>query len=349
MTTDTDTSDMDVTPSEWFPLVSRFQVSSAGRSTGQLFSTLLPYLALLGLMYWSLRWSYLIALLLALPAAGFAVRLFVLSHDCGHRSFFKSQRWNDAWGRFCAFLVCTPYAYWRIEHARHHASSGNLDRRGIGDIWTLTVEEYLAQPWVIRMLYRLYRHPVVLFGIGPVFLFTVKYRFWNGWAGREERLSVLLTNLSVVMGLVVMHYTIGLKAFLMIQVPVLAIAASAGVWLFYVQHQFEDVYWERSDRWSFFHQAIRGSSCYVLPQVLQWFSASIGYHHIHHLNPRIPNYRLEKCHRENSLFHAANQITLWTSLKSLRCRLWDEHTRRMVSLRALRKRIRTAALPLTNA
>ncbi|NQU40868.1 MAG: fatty acid desaturase [Lentisphaerae bacterium] len=323
-------------------MVSRYQVSSVARSTCQLVSTLIPYLALLGLMYWSLRWSYLITLLLAIPAAGFAVRLFVLSHDCGHHSFFKSKRWNDLWGSVCAFVVLTPYAYWRNEHARHHATSGNLDRRGVGDIWTLTVSEYLAEPRLVRLVYRLYRNPLVLFCVGPLYLFVIKYRFWAKWAGKADRRSVLLTNLSLVVVLLAIHYTIGLKALLMIQLPVLALASSAGVWLFYVQHQFEDVYWEKTAGWNFFRQAIQGASCYKLPRVLQWFSASIGYHHIHHLNPRIPNYRLEKCHRENDVFQFANVITLWTSLKSLRFRLWDEHSRRMVSLRGLRARVANA-------
>jgi omega-6 fatty acid desaturase (delta-12 desaturase) len=286
-------------------------------------------------MYWSLSWHYAITLLLAIPAAGFAVRLFIISHDCGHQSFFKTKRMNTIWGSVTSFLVWTPYTYWKNEHARHHASSGNLDRRGIGDIWTMTASEYKSKRWPIRMAYRLYRNPVVLFGLGPVFLFTVGYRFWAPWCGKAERLSVLRTNLLLALMLLLSHYTIGLKAFFLVIIPPTALAASMGVWLFYVQHQFEDVYWARSDSWDFFHQAIAGSSYYRLPRLFQWFSANIGFHHVHHLSPRIPNYFLARCHLENPVFHKARELTLRSSLKLLRFRIWCERRRKMVGFGAV--------------
>ena len=335
--------------SEWESIVARYRGPDTLRSVWQLVNTLVPFLGLLSLMVWSLSGPYWVTLLLAVPAAAFGVRLFIVSHDCGHRSFFKSRRMNDFWGELTALLVWTPYTYWRNEHARHHSSSGNLDRRGIGDIWTMTVDEYAAAPRLTRLRYRLYRNPVLMFVLGPLYLFTIGYRFWGNWAGRAERLSILRTNLFLAMALVLCHYTIGLKAFLLIELPVTALAASAGVWLFYVQHQFEDVYWERADEWDFFAQAIEGSSCYRLPRVLQWFSGNIGFHHVHHLSPRIPNYRLERCHRENAIFHRARQLTLRQSLKALRYRLWDARTRKMVGFERVREAVpatRSAHVPL---
>ena len=319
--------------------MARYKASGWGRAAWQLTNTLIPYFALMVLMYLSLRWSYLVTLALALPAAGLMVRLFIISHDCGHGSFFRSKRANDRWGRVAAFLSWTPYDYWRKEHAKHHSTAGNLDRRGIGDIWTLTVSEYKASHWALRLLYRFYRNPFVLFVIGPTFTFTIGYRFPSRWAGKSERRSVHSTNLLMIGLLALAHLTIGLKAFLLIQLPVIAVASAAGVWIFYIQHQFEDVYWEETATWDFFKQAIEGSSYYRLPRVLQWFTGSIGYHHVHHLSPRIPNYRLEKCHRENPLFHRASLLTLRTSLKSLRFRLWDENTRKMVDFSALRSAV----------
>jgi omega-6 fatty acid desaturase (delta-12 desaturase) len=314
----------------WKSIVARYSAPAVTKSTWQLVNTLVPYLALVALMIWSLRGPYWVTLLLAIPGAGLAVRLFIIAHDCGHRSFFKSRRANDFWGTIAAGFVLTPYVYWRNEHARHHLSAGNLDRRGIGDVWTLTVSEYEQKPAGVRFLYRLYRNPIMLFVIVPILLFLVGYRFWDKWAGKMERLSILRTNLAFAAVLAIAHYTIGLKALFLVQFPVLALAASAGVWLFYVQHQFENVYWSKDADWDFYRMAIEGSSFYRLPKVLQWFSGNIGYHHIHHLSPRIPNYKLERCHHENPLFHAARMLTPRDSLRTLRFRLWDEARRQMV-------------------
>ncbi len=318
----------------WLRIVMRYRRPSITKSTWQLVNTLIPYIGLVGLMFWSLQWSYLITLLLALPAAALAVRLFIISHDCGHRSFFASKGMNNFWGALTSMLVWTPYTYWRHEHARHHAGSGNLDRRGTGDIWTLTVSEYQALSRFHRMRYRLYRNPWFLFGVAPLYTFTVGYRFWARGSGKPERISVLRTNLVLVAVMALAHWTIGLKVFLLVQLPIVAIAASAGVWLFYIQHQFENVYWEKTDRWDFFRQAMAGSSFYNLPRWLAWCTANIGYHHVHHLSPGIPNYRLADCHRENPLFQEVNRITLATSLKSLSFRLWDEASRSMVGFKA---------------
>lgn len=318
---------------EWKSIVDRYRQPVASRSTWQLISTLVPFAALTIAMYWSLDVSYLLTLLLAVPTACFCVRLFIISHDCGHQSYFKARRLNNFWGELTAGLVWTPYVYWRNEHARHHGSAGNLDRRGIGDIWTLTVDEYKALPLFTRMRYRIYRFPPFLFILAPVYQFMVGYRFWGKWAGPTERLSILRTNLYIVAVMALCHWTIGLKAFFLIELPVTAFAASFGVWLFYVQHQFEEVYWEKSDKWDFVAQALEGSSYYKLPRILEWFSASIGFHHVHHLGPRIPNYNLARCHHENTLFHGVNVITFTQSLKLLNYRLWDVTQRKMVGFR----------------
>lgn len=324
------------TGAAWRELIAKYKKPVLMKSVWQLVNTLVPYLAIVTLMYFSLNVSYWLTLALAVPAAGFMVRMFIISHDCGHRSFFKSKRANDFWGMIAATLVWTPYAYWRNEHARHHSTSGNLDRRGTGDIWTLTVGEYLALPWYKRVGYRLYRNPIVLFVLAPLFMFTLRYRFSSGWAGQVERRSVIRTNLLLLAVLLLAHLTIGIGAFLMIQMPVITLGSAVGIWMFYVQHQFEDVYWANSEDWDFFRQAIEGSSYYKLPKVLQWFTGNIGFHHVHHLSPRIPNYFLEKCHRELAFFSRANRITLLTSLKSMGLRLWDEKRRCMVGFSAAR-------------
>ena len=293
-------------------------------------------------MYFSLRVSYLLTLLLALPAAGLMVRIFIISHDCGHRSFFKSKKLNDFWGAATGTLVLTPFKYWRHEHAQHHATSGNLDKRGVGDIWTLTTREYQALPKMARLKYRLYRNPLMLFGIGPIYLFLIGQRFSKSTASEPQRLSVRHTNLVILAVLVLAHFTIGLKAFFAIHLPIMAIASSAGVWLFYVQHQFEGVYWERSEKWDYFTQAIEGSSFYRLPKLLQWFSGNIGFHHVHHLSARIPNYLLEKCHRDLSRMKSVPEITFWTSLRSLKFRLWDEESQRLITFGELKRLSRNA-------
>jgi omega-6 fatty acid desaturase (delta-12 desaturase) len=324
----------------WKEIVARYRQPSVWRSVWQIVDTLVPYAALWYLMYRSLSVSYWITLLLAVLAAGFLVRVFIIHHDCGHGSFFKSQKANDIWGFITGVLTFTPYYLWRWKHAIHHAASGDLDRRGWGDVWTLTVEEYLGASRWKRFAYRLVRNPVVLFVIVPVYLFVVEYRFAPSKAGKRERHSVYSTNLGVLGMATALSLIFGIKAYLLIQLALIAVSGSAGVWLFYVQHQFEGVYWQRHGHWDYTAAALEGSSFYKLPRVLQWFSGNIGFHHIHHLSPRIPNYNLEKCQNAEPLFQNVPAVTLLASLKSFTFRLWDEQGRKMVGfghLRTLRK------------
>lgn len=321
----------------WRTIVARYQTPQTASAVWQLLNSIVPYLLLWYLMTRLVRISYPLALLVAILTAGFWVRIFIISHDCGHGSFFASRRANRFWGVLTAVLTLTPYQYWRREHAIHHASSGNLDRRGVGDIWTMTVQEYRGSPRWKRAAYRVYRNPFVMFGIGPVLLFTFRYRFPARVRGRPEQRSVHWTNLGLLSIAAIMIAWIGLRHYMMILLPMMTLAAGVGVWLFYVQHQFEGVYWARDDEWDYLKQATQGSSFYRLPRVLQWFSGNIGFHHVHHLSHRIPNYRLEQCHNENDLFRQVPPVTLLSSLKSLRLRLWDEERHKLVGFGALRR------------
>ena len=320
----------------WKEIVARYQKPSIGRGVWQIVNTLVPYAVLWYLMYLSLSVSYWLVVPLAVLAAGFMVRLFIIHHDCGHGSFFKSRLANDILGFITGVLTFTPYYHWRWEHALHHATSGDLDRRGMGDIWTLTVQEYLESSRWRRFAYRLARNPVVLFVIAPLFMFVIRQRFPKAQASPRERHSVYWTNLAIFGLAAGLSWIFGLKAYLLIQLMVVGVAGSVGVWLFYVQHQFEGVYWERAEEWDYATAALQGSSFYKLPKVLQWFSGSIGFHHIHHLSPRIPNYHLEKCHNAEPMFQTVKPVTLFSSLKSFTFRLWDEQRRKLVGYRHLR-------------
>ena len=330
----------------WQKVLGKYQRSSLGRSIWQLVNTLVPYLGLWALMAWGLSRSYWFALLLAPLAAGFLVRIFIIFHDCGHGSFFRSRRANDFWGVVTGILCFTPYFHWRHEHSVHHATSGDLDRRGEGDIWTLTVQEYIKASRWKRFAYRLARNPFILFVLAPLWVFLIQQRFASGDAGKRERRSVYWTNRALLALVAMMCFTVGWKTYLLVQFPVMMIAAAAGVWLFYVQHQFEDTYWERRGNWDFTTAALRGSSYYKLPRLLQWFSGNIGFHHIHHLSPSIPNYRLQECHDADPVFQEVTPITLVSSLKCVNYRLWDEERRKLVGFRdARRKRaLRIAAV-----
>ena len=321
--------------SSWKRIVARYQKPAMWRGVWQVSNTLLPYAALWYVIYLSLGISYWLTVPLVLVAGGFLVRIFIIFHDCGHGSFFRSTLANDVLGTVSGILCFTPYYHWRWEHAVHHATSGDLDRRGTGDVWTLTVEEYLQASRWKRFAYRLARNPFVLFVLAPLFLFLIRERFPNPKAGLRERFSVYATNLGLVLMAVGLSSVFGWRAYLVIQVALVMIAGSAGIWLFYVQHQFEGVYWERGEEWDYAKAALEGSSYYKLPKVLQWFSGNIGFHHIHHLSPRIPNYHLEKCHEAEPLFHRVKPVTLLSSLKSFSFRLWDEQRRRMVGFSAL--------------
>lgn len=324
-------------PTTWQQIVAKYQTPKLSSSLWQVANTLIPYLLLLVAMYASLSYSYWITLALAVPTGGLLTRIFILFHDCGHGSFFKSQRANNILGMLCGMLVFTPYYQWRFDHAIHHATAGDLDRRGTGDIVTLTVNEYLELSTWQRFKYRLYRSPIVLLGFGPWYTFLISQRLVSATARRRERLSVHFTNLTIVAIVLISWATIGLPAYLMIQLPVAFIGGLAGIWLFYVQHQFEGTYWESHDEWDYVTAALRGSSYFKLPKVLQWFTGNIGLHHIHHLSSRIPNYALQQCMNENPEFINVTTITLWSSLKSLRLNLWDEERHKLVGFGELKQ------------
>ena len=318
----------------------RYNVPSNARGFVELGVTLVP-LAVLWFMAWfAFRLGHAWAtVIIAIPAAGFLVRLFMIQHDCGHGSFFAAQRVNDWIGRLLGVLTLTPYDCWRREHAIHHASSGNLDRRGIGDIDTLTVGEYLARSRLGRLRYRLYRHPVVMFGVGPAYLFIVQHRLPVGLmrAGFVPWLSTQGTNVAIAAVAGVLIWLIGPVAFVLVHLPIMLLAATMGVWLFYVQHQFEDTLWADNENWDLHEVSLHGSSYYVLPGILRWFTANIGMHHVHHLCSRIPYYRLPSVLREHPELNAVGRLTLWDSIKCVRLALWDESRRKLISFREMRK------------
>ena len=327
-----------VSVAEWKAIVAEFQRPSRGRASWQLVNTLGGYALLWALMYWSLTVSAWLTAGLAILAGGFLVRIFIIFHDCGHGSFLKSRVANDVAGFVCGMLTFTPYHHWRWEHALHHASSGDLDRRGVGDIWTMTVREYLAAPRWRRVAYRLSRNPGVLFLLAPAPLFLIRERFPSPKANARERNSVWWMNLAVAAMVGAMVWMFGWQAYLLIQITISLVGGALGVWMFYVQHQFDDVYWERGEEWNYTAAALQGSTFYRLPKVLQWFSGNIGFHHIHHLSPRIPNYNLERCHNSHPIFTEVKPLTFLRSLKSINLHLWDEQARRLVSFGDLRGR-----------
>jgi omega-6 fatty acid desaturase (delta-12 desaturase) len=322
----------------WQDVVKRYQQPDLKRSLWQIINTFVPFCVFWYLAYHSLAYTYMLTLLFAVLAGGLMTRIFIIFHDCGHGSFFKSQPWNDALGICCSLFVWTPYYQWRHDHAVHHATAGDLDRRGVGDITTLTVSEYLARSRWERLVYRLYRHPLILFGIGPLYLFLVAQRIPSSSAKSRERWSVHWTNGALLLLVTGLALWVGPLPLLLVHLPITVVATAAGVWLFYVQHQFEDTYWESHPNWQYPLAALHGSSYYRLPRVLQWFSGNIGLHHIHHLNARIPNYRLQQCHRENPQFQQVTTLTLWSSFKCIGLTLWDEEQRRLVGFGHLKSR-----------
>lgn len=321
---------------KWQGIVSKYAYPETWRSVWQIVNSVIPFLLMWYVMYRSLEIGYWLTLILAVPTAGFMVRCFIIFHDCCHGSFFRTMKANDRLGLVLGVLVFTPYYEWKHDHAIHHATAGDLDRRGVGDVYTMTVEEYLAAPWYKKLGYRIMRSPAILFTVGATIVFAISHRFWRPGAGKRERSSVIWTNiaLAAVIGWIILE--IGWVAFLIVQLPILLIACSSGVWLFYVQHNFDPTYWERHPEWEFFNAGMDGSSFYKLPKLLQWFTGNIGFHHIHHLSPRIPNYKLEKCHNENPDFQI-EPLTFRQSLKSLFYRLWDEKQKMLVGWNALKK------------
>lgn len=325
---------------DWKEIVARYDQPSLRRSIYQIANSFVPYVALWFVMDWSLAVSAWLIPPLAILAGGFLARIFIIHHDCGHGSFFKSRTANDVCGFISGILTFTPYQFWRFEHAVHHAGSGDLDRRHLGSVWTMTVQEYLDAPLWKRFAYRVARNPISLLVVQPLGLFLVLHRFATGRPSRRDRLSVYWTNLAILAMALLLSLVMGLKAYLVIQLSIMTVASTAGVWLFYVQHQFEGVVWQRHSQWDYAAAALEGSSYYKLPRILQWFSGNIGFHHIHHLSPRIPNYYLEKCHNEGAMFQEVKAVTLRSSLKSLSLRLWDESSQQLVGyahLETLRK------------
>ncbi len=322
---------------EWMHIVSKYNKPDPAKSIWQIINSLGPYILLWILMYYSLQVSYLLTLVLAVVAAGFLVRMFIIFHDCGHGSFFRSSRANRITGTILGSLAFTPYDRWHNDHAIHHKTVGNLDKRGHGDVWTLTVSEYQQLSRGKKLLYRLYRHPLILFGVAPFFLFVVWFRFTRKGMGTAERRSIYICNLIIAVFSTALILLMGWKAFLLIQLPVIYLATVAGVWLFYVQHQFEHVIWVRQNEWDYKKMALEGSSYLKFPGILQWFSGNIGFHHIHHLSPKIPNYNLERCHRENAIFKNIKPVTFGPSIRTMALRLWYEEAGRLISFRQYRR------------
>jgi omega-6 fatty acid desaturase (delta-12 desaturase) len=311
------------------PLAAYAQADRA-RALADLTTSLVPYLLLSVLMYASLSVSYLVALAIAVPAAGFLLRTFIMFHDCAHGAFLPSRRANVWLGVALGLVVFSPFHSWRYSHAMHHGTAGDLDRRGTGDVHTLTVAEYWALPRRARLGYRLFRNPLVMFGVGPIYSLVLQPRLVSRSMQPRVRRSVLLTNLALAVLIAGVCWLIGWQAYLLVQTPTVILAGAAGVFLFYVQHQFEDTYWENSGDWTFADAALRGSSYLKLPKVLQFFTGNIGLHHVHHLNARVPNYNLQRAHDENPIFDAVPTLSLWDGLRAVRLKLWDEQAGRLV-------------------
>jgi acyl-lipid omega-6 desaturase (Delta-12 desaturase) len=307
------------------------------RSVIGVATSLVPYLALSALMYFSLEVSYLLTLALAVPTAGFLVRTFIIFHDCTHGSYLPSRPANAWLGRTAGLLVFSPFSSWRYEHALHHATAGDLDHRGLGDVATMTTTEYQALDRKARLGYRLFRNPVVMFGVGPLVALVIGPRLVARSAPARVRRSVLLTDVVVVAFVGGLCWLLGWEQYLLVQAPTVMLAGSAGIWLFYVQHQFEDVYWESNDQWSYADAALRGSSYLKLPQPLQFFTGNIGLHHVHHLNPRIPNYNLQRAHDENEVFHDVPTLSFIDGLRATRLKLYDERSGRLVTFAQARQ------------
>ncbi len=316
----------------WIPILAQYWKPDFGRSVLEIIMTLVPFLLLWAAAWASLSISYWLTLALSIPAAGFMVRLFLIQHDCGHGAFFQKRAFNDWVGRCFGIITLTPYYVWRRSHAMHHATSGNLDKRGMGDIEVMTLSEYRKLSPLGRFGYRLYRHPLVLFGIGPAYNFWIRQRLPFGFMGAGWRywLSAMGTNLAILIAAALLIRSIGIGPFLLVHIPITAVATSVGVWLFYVQHQFENTFWSRDKEWDLQNAALLGSSYYDLPGVLRWFTANIGIHHVHHLNSRIPYYRLPQVLRDHPELADIRRITLWTSLRSIRLGLWDEGKQKLI-------------------
>jgi acyl-lipid omega-6 desaturase (Delta-12 desaturase) len=317
--------------------IAPYEKSNTKNSVRQMINTLVPFFALWILAYASLSYSYLITLAITAVAAGFLVRAFIIFHDCCHGSFFKNKRANNIIGTITGIMTFCPYEQWKHSHNVHHATNSNLNKRGTGDVWVLTVDEYMSSSFWTRLGYRLYRNPITMFIIGPIYVFLIQYRFNRKDARKKERINTYITNIALVAIIALFSLTMGFKTFAMIQGPIFLISGILGVWLFYVQHQFEDSYFETDENWDYVKAALQGSSYYKLPKVLQWITGNIGYHHIHHLSSRIPNYYLEEVHNKNEVLQDVPTINLPKSLESLKFKLWDEENKKFVSFKRVKE------------
>ena len=330
-----------IVPRNWRAIVAPFANAESGRSVFQLVTTLALLVVALVALYWARKISYLLTLALSLPTAGLLTRTFIIMHDCGHGSYFTSRRANDIVGVITGFLTLMPYSKWRREHALHHASSGDLDRRGTGDIYTLTMKEYFAKGWMARLGYRLARTPLFLLTIGPIYFFL--HQRWPSRgkeAAKDEWSSVILTNISIMGFIAIFVLLLGTKTLLTTYLPAYYLSVLGGIWLFFAQHQFEDAYWAEHQEWDYANAAIRGSSYLKLPRVLQWFTGNIGLHHVHHLAPKVPNYRLEAAHHSHPMFQLAPVLKMTDAVKVLRLALYDEEQSKLVTFGEAKRRFR---------
>ncbi|MFW6274332.1 MAG: fatty acid desaturase [Spirochaetota bacterium] len=317
---------------DWYAELRSYRTRSTGKAVWQLINTLVPYAALWAVMIWTMHqgYSYWLTLGLALVAALLLVRVFILFHDCVHGSLFPQKRANTVFGYVLGLLVFTPFEDWRYSHLRHHATYADLDSRGFGDIWTMTKAEYETAPKSTRISYRLFRHPLILLGLGPVFTFLMRFRLPSRMAKRKAQVNIIVTNLLIAVIIVTASLLMGVRTYVGIQLPVIWLAGLMGIWLFYVQHQFPGVYWSRGQEWNPLRAAMEGSSFYKLPEVLRWFSSNIGYHHVHHLSPRIPNYLLKQCYEAVPQLQSKTPLTFRKSLACIRLKLWDENRKELV-------------------
>jgi acyl-lipid omega-6 desaturase (Delta-12 desaturase) len=323
--------------SSWQESVSSYARPDLVRSLWAVATSAVPFIGLWVLMYLALDVSYLLVLVLAVPTAGFVLRTFILFHDCTHGSLLRGRRANARLGAVLGLMVFTPFARWRHDHTLHHATAGDLDRRGAGDIYTLTVSEYNARPWRARLAYRMFRNPVVMFGVGPFWGMMLAPRWIRPSARRQIQRSVWGTNLAIAIVVGVLCWLVGWRAFVLLDAPIFAFAGAAGIWLFYVQHQFDNTYWQHSPEWSYTDAALRGSSYLKLPRVLRFFTGNIGLHHVHHLSTKIPNYNLQRAHDDESIFGAVSAISLWDGLRAVRLKLWDAEAARLVTWKEHRR------------
>jgi omega-6 fatty acid desaturase (delta-12 desaturase) len=324
---------------EWYKATTQYLQRDIRIALWQLLSTIIPYLLLLARMVHSVRkgYPYGITLGIGLIAAALLIRIFILFHDCTHGSLLPSPRWNRNVGYLCGILVFTAFHDWRRSHAGHHITAGDLDRRGMGDIETMTVEEYLSASPLRKLGYRLYRHPLIMVGVGPLYYFLLRNRYPSPGAKKFDIVSVIVLNLVIAAIIVTASLTIGFRTYLLVQLPVLAMGATLGVWLFYIQHQFEGVYWARHENWDPWQVVMSGASYYKLPKILQWITGNIGFHHVHHMRPGIPNYRLQECHERTPELQAVKPLTLRKSLRAFQLNLYDERQGNLVSFRSLKR------------